>query len=296
MPRFGRVYSLVIGEAGSLGDEIKPPFRVTFDITKTTSEDPNEGRIRIWNLAERTRRRYEEPDLVCALSAGYEEEGGAELLATGEVVSAWSKRDMGDIITEVIIGDGYVPMRDTVVSLGYGAGVSAKTVIEKIAGEMDLPLVMSDDVKDRTWEHGFSFYGSAHEALHRVVRGTGLEWSIQNGELQIVDRGGTTVKSAFVLNAGSGLIGSPERRREGAKEKARVKDKKSGDNVDVAASRQAKNGWRVTSLLLPSVEPGDRIKLESREVDEWLRVDSVRHSGDYGGSGDWISELELVEL
>lgn len=229
MPRFGRVYSLVVGKPGQMGDEIAPPFRIVFEVNKTSSKEPNEGRIRIWNLSADTRARYEEPDLVCILSAGYEEEAGPEQLAVGNIVSAWSRRETGDIITEIVISDGYVPVRDTVVSLSYGAGVTAKSIIERIAGEMGLPLVMSDDVRDRAWEHGFSFYGSAHEALSRAVRGTGLEWSIQDGNLQIVDSGGTTVKSAFVLNAGSGLLGSPERLRRGPK-------KRSGSGTSVAGA------------------------------------------------------------
>lgn len=64
----------------------------------------------------------------------------------------------------------------------------------------------------------------------------------------------------------------------------------------MTASKQEKDGWRVKSLLLPSVVPGDRIKLESMGLDDWFRVDAIRHTGDWGGSGDWISEIDLVTL
>ena len=63
------------------------------------------------------------------------------------------------------------------------------------------------------------FYGAARKALDKVVAGTGLEWSIQNGELQIVNRNGVTKRSGYVLAKDSGLIGFPERTREAARSK-----------------------------------------------------------------------------
>jgi len=295
LPRFNRTYRFVIGEAGAMGDEVKPPIHVTFDVTKDTNESPNNATIRVYNLAEKTRMAWQEPDKVAMLYAGYtQEQSGDTLLFSGNVVEAWTKFDKADVITEVFIADGYVPMRETTVSLSYGKGARASEIITDIAKQMNLPLLMGN-VPDRTWSHGFSFYGSAHDALHKVVRGTGLEWSIQNGRLQVIEDGKTNEKPIYVLNADSGLISTPERTRKGAQEKAQVKDKKTGDDKRIVSSRQQKDGWRVTSLLLPYVEPGDQIKLESRSVEGVFRIDSVRHTGDYGGSGEWVSELEVVE-
>lgn len=294
MPRFDRTYRLLVGDPGAMGDEIVPPVHITFEVVKTAKESSNSARIRIWNLAKSTRQAYEEPDKVAILHAGYAEENGALLLCAGNILDAWSKRDKGDIVTELTLGDGYVPMRDTAVTLSYGAGAKSGAIIKDIAGQMGLSLLMADGVNQRSWAHGFSFFGAATTALHKVVRGTGLEWSIQNGTLQIVNTNGTTVKSAPVLNTDSGLIGNPQRRQQGAQEQARVKDQRTGDNVDVTSTRQERDGWTVKSLLLPSVEPADRVELESDTVAGWFRVDEIRHTGDYGGSTDWISELTLV--
>jgi hypothetical protein len=160
---------------------------------------------------------------------------------------------------------------------------------------MGLTLVMGPNVPDRVWEHGFSFYGAAITALHKVVQGTGLEWSIQNGELQVVKSRGTTARTAVVLSAGTGLIGYPERTRLGAREKARVKDKASGDSKNIVSAAQQQDGWRVSTLLLPEINPGDLVKLESRSVTGFFRAEQVKHTGDWGGSGDWLTDLELVD-
>lgn len=295
MPRFDRTYRLLVGPPGKKGVEILPPLHITFDIEKDAEEKLNYHKIRIWNLKKETRDAIVEPDNFVVLYAGYFEENGAVLMASGSLVFGYTYFDGPDVITELEVLDGFVEVRDTVVSLGYGAGAKASVIIQGIAQQMGLHLMMAKDAPDRVWQNGFSYYGAARTALHKVVQGTGLEWSIQNGELQVIPKRGTTPRSAVVLAADSGLVGYPERQREGAREKAKVKDKISGDNRNLTSAKQQRDGWRVTSLLLPQVNPGDLVKLESRTVEGWFRVDSLKHSGDWGGSGDWITELDLVD-
>ncbi|MFU1927601.1 phage protein [Bordetella hinzii] len=294
MARFDRVYRLVVGKSGAKGIEIVRPIRITFDIAKDAEEEPNDYTIRIYNLAPATRKALEEPGLRCVLYAGYAEEQGPLLMAAGSVVFAYTKYELPDVVTELTVRDGHVELRDTAVSIGLGPGAQASTIIRDIARQMGLPLVMADDVPDRRWHQGFSFYGAARTALHKVTQGTGLEWSIQNQQLQVVQRRGTTRRQAVVLAADTGLIGYPERTREAAREKARVRDQKTGDDVNLVSAQQQRDGWRVTSLLLPTINPGDLVKLESRTVEAFLRVDALRHTGDSEG-GDWMTELELVD-
>ncbi|CUR74500.1 phage protein [Achromobacter xylosoxidans] len=294
MARFDRVYRLLVGKPNQKGLEIRQPMRVTFEVSKDAQEEPNDHKIRIYNLAADTRRALEEPGLRCVLYAGYAEEGGPLLMASGSVVYAYTWYELPDVVTELAVKDGYTEVRDTAVSIGLGPGAQASAIIRDVARQMGLPLVMADDVPDRRWQQGFSFYGAARTALHKVTQGTGLEWSIQNQQLQVVRRRGTTRRKAVVLAADTGLIGYPERTREAAREKARVRDSQTNDDVRLVSARQQLDGWRVTSLLLPTINPGDQVKLESRTVQAFQRVEAVRHYGDSAG-GDWQSELQLVD-
>ncbi|WP_029046248.1 hypothetical protein [Cupriavidus sp. amp6] len=294
MARFDRTYRLLVGKSGGKGLEIAPPIRITFEVDKDASEQPNPHKIRIFNLKPETRRSIEVPDTRCVLYAGYAEEDGPVLMAAGAVTFGYTYFDGPDVVTELEVRDGYVEVRDTAVSLGYGAGASAKRIVSDIAKQMGLPLIMADDAPERTWQNGFSFYGPARQALHKVVQGTGLEWSIQNQTLQVVPKRGTTKRQAVVLAADSGLIGYPERTREGAREKARVKDERTGKRANLVSAAQQRDGWRVKSLLLPQINPGDPVKLESRSIEGFYRAESVKHTGDSEG-GDWQTELELVD-
>ena len=56
-----------------------------------------------------------------------------------------------------------------------------------------------------------------------------------------------------------------------------------------------KAGWRISTLLSPSVNPADMVKVESKFVTGWFRVEKVSHRGDYNGS-NWNSVMELIEV
>lgn len=296
MSRFKRTYRLLVGRPGQVGVEVTAPLRVTFEVEKNTEEEPNFHKIRVYNLKPERRREFEQSDMSVRLYAGYEEEDGALLLAAGAVVDAFTFFDGPDVVTELHVLDGYIEIRDTAVSLGYSGGVTSQTILSDVARAMGLPLLLGEDVPQRSWPGGFSFYGPARNALHKATAGSGSEWSIQNGQLQVIAKRGVTKRQAFVLAADSGLIGYPERTTENAREKAKVKDQTTGNDARLVSAQQQRHGWRVTSLLLPTVNPGDVVIVQSRtsHASGAWRVDSIAHNGDSDG-GDWTSELQLVD-
>lgn len=296
MSRFRRVYRLVVGRTGQPALVVEAPLRIVFEIAKSTEEEPNFHTIKVYNLKPDHRREFERKDTRVVLYAGYADEQGALLMAAGSVVDAFTFFDGPDVVTELRVADGYIEIRDTAVSLGYGPGIASSTILRDLAGKMGLPLLLGDDVPERTWANGFSFYGAARTALHKITAGAGAEWSIQNQELQVIAKRGVTRREAVVLAADSGLIGYPERTHENAREKATVKDKQTGNDARLVSAKQQRHGWRVTSLLLPTIVPGDLVKLESRTeaATGFWRVENVTHNGDSEG-GDWQTELQLVD-
>ncbi len=302
MALFDRCFRLVVGPAGKQGREIAsgvngaPQLRITFDIDKNTKEKANRSKVVIYNLAPATRALLEQPDTRLVLYAGYVEDQGALLMASGNVTFAYSQRVDADFATTLEMHDGQVALRDTMVSVGMGAGASAKGIIRNVAGQMNMPVIMADDLPDRTWQHGFSFYGAGRKALHKATDAAGLEWSVQNESVQVIARGGTTARRAIVISPSSGMIRSPERKREGARETAKVRDLTTGALPavkTVAGLKPSYDGWKVISLLQPTVNPGDMVKLESIAVTDFFRVDHLRHVGD-SAQGDWHTEFDLL--
>lgn len=291
---FDRVYRLLVGKKGNnKGLEITE-LRIQFEIEKTAKKNPNKSTIKIYNLAKATREELEKPDTRCVLYAGYKDGDGALLLFQGAVTFAWTKYDLPDIVTEFELGDGAPEIRDTTISVGYDKGVKSTQVLNDVSTKMGTPLVLAKDLPERIWENGLSYFGSARTLLDKVTKGTGLEWSIQNGDLQVIKQGMVTTRKGIVLSADSGLIGSPERERKSKDGTAEVKDT-SKKKTSVKTATKHYDGWSVKTLLLPQLNPGDRVKLESRSVDGVFRVQEIKHRGDSSADGDYQSEMKLID-
>lgn len=341
---FDRVYKLQVGKAGGQGVEITD-LHITFDIQKTAKKTPNTSTVKVWNLTEKTRKELEQPDTKCILYAGYKDDAGPLLIFSGGVTHAWSKIDGPDIITEFELGDGTQEMRDTTISVGYAGKVKSKTVLNDVSKKMGLPLTLPSNAPEREWVHGLSYHGSATGLLDKVTKGTGLEWSVQNGSLQVIEHGMVTTRQGIELAVDSGLIYSPERIRK-SKTATKAKDANaSGAPVAAKATQKPSNkplggitipgfrpfsaepmvaditvtptqvtdkakkgkggkgkgkvtdqydGWNIKTLLMPMINPGDRISLKSRFVEGVFRVHEIKHSGDSHG-GNWISEMKVVD-
>lgn len=282
---FDRVYRLLVGKKGQdkSGLEITE-LRIQFDIEKSAKKNPNKSTIKVWNMQRSTRAELEKPDTRCLLYAGYAEEDGPILIFSGGVTYVWSKVDGPDIITEFDLGDGAQEIRDTTISVGYAKNVRSSTVLNDVSKQMGLPLTIPSDIKDRIWENGLSYYGSARVLMDKVTKANDTEWSIQNGTLQVIRTGGVTTRQGIVLSGTSGLIGSPERMRQS----------KHGTKKKSAEVKKQYDGWKCKTLLMPYLNPGDRIKLESRMVEGIFRVQSIKHEGD-SHDGDWQTEMKVID-
>jgi hypothetical protein len=295
---FDRVYKLQVGQ-GTNGVEITD-LRINFDIVKTAKKNPNKSRIQIWNLQKSTRQMCEKPNTRCILYAGYADQDGPILIFSGGITIAWSKYDLPDIITEFELTDGGQEIRDTTISVGYDKNIKSSQILSDVSKKMGLPLNIPSNLADKTWQNGLSFYGPARTLLDKVTKAAGQEWSIQNGNVQVIETGMVTTRQGIVIAADSGLIGSPERERS-AYEGNTAEPKKKPAKTKSKAKAKVQNdplkefdGWKVKTLLLPQLNPGDRVQLDTRDVQGIFRCDYIQHKGD-SHDGDWESELKVID-
>jgi hypothetical protein len=289
---FDRVYTLLIGKKGETrAVEISnvrkgPALRIEFEIKKDSKKNPNAGRISVYNLVNTTRTKFEEPNARVSLSAGYREEAGPLMMFAGDVTHVSSLIEKAEISTIFELGEGYRAVRDSVISKGYAPGVTSKEVLTDLSKSMSLPLTLPPDAPEYTWKNGLSYYGSSRVLMDKVTSAAGLEWSVQAGNLQVVEKNGVTTRQGILISDSSGMIGSPVRVR-----KAKVE--KSGNKTEVVANTESEDGWKVKTLLMPMLNPGDRVILESIVAEGIFRIQDIKHTGDSHG-GDWMSEMTLV--
>ena len=271
-------------------------LRIGFQVEKDTLKESNKAKLEIYNLSEATRKQVETADNEVEIYAGYERAGGAILAFKGTVTYGFT-RDVGtDCITTLDLADGTIALRDSYCSLSYAPGTSAKTIIQRCANEMGVPVVYGDDVGElESYKNGFSFYGQAKDALTEICDALGLSWSIQNNILNIILAGGTATNRGLVFSPQSGLVGVPERIVQAEYKSNKSNPKKTAKKKAKKEKPRKKAGWRIQTLLVPSVNPADMVKVESKWITGWFRVEKVQHRGEYNGS-NWGSVMELIEV
>lgn len=306
MPLFQRTAELIVGQSGKEGILIKD-LRMAFKIEKTATETLNTSTVKIWNLNASSRALVETPNNALILKAGYVQDIGALTIFVGIVRRSLSVQEGPDWITELELDDGLIAYRDSKCSLSFNPGTRGTDVIVAIANQFGLPVrPFPEDVTDKQYADGFSFVGRTREAMKTVCDYLELEWSIQNQEIQLLKKGGAIKRTAIVLSADTGMIGVPKLEAKTMGEKAAAK-KGITTNTAGVIKRPAKTsnasgetherlqvqGYKVKSLLQPTIQPGSVVQLKSSGIDgEFFRVEKVVTSGDTHGK-DWETEMTL---
>lgn len=270
-------------------------LRIIFDISKDLTSETNKSNLKIYNMSDENRTKVEVADLKVEIYAGYERNGGAVKVFSGTVIQAFSKDTGKDVVTELRLSDGQVALRDTLLSLSYAPGTSGNRIIDAIASGMGLSVVFGKGATFGSMQNGYSYVGNGAEAMNEICYGSGCDWSIQNNILQVILAGGVTSDKGLVFSAASGLIGSPERIIKSNPKEDKETPKRKRKRKKGREKPQKQAGWKIKTLLSPSVNCGDMVKVESRMITSWFRVESLKHNGDSHGA-NWESEINLIEV
>ena len=253
----------------------RPSLRVSFTVVKEDNPSPNEAKIKILNLnpGHRAAVQSGEGTWPVVIDAGYV--GNIQRIFSGELQNADPRKEATDWTTEIQAKDGQRQYASARMSQSYGAGTLISTVLKDAAVSLGLGAGNSmfkfdsplRPIKD--FKKGVVVTGRTTDILDKYVTSAGFRWSIQDGQLLILGLEETTSESVILLNASSGLVGTPE-----VGEKGIVK---------------------VKTLLRGSLQPGGKVKIEAREVRGVYKIEKLTHSGDTRGP-DWYSEIEAKPL
>lgn len=302
---FMRKGSLVVGEENGKGTELIG-MRFAFSIQKGATKSPNKCTLKVWNAAPDTRKVMERIGAVLILKVGYEEDTN-ELVTifSGDIARALTTKEGSDWITELELFDGLLEFRDKKCSVSYGKGATAAQVLGDISKRFGIPVrVLPDDIAAKQYKAGFAFVGRVRDAMTKACEYLGLEWSIQNREVQVIKKGGVFKRTAIVVSEDSGMIGSPSLEAKTMTEKAAAKEGVTAKQPGVRKTQERDKdgeiqemlqvgGYKVTSLLQPTLEPGAYVQLKSVGIDgEFFRIEELTHKGDVRGK-DWYTEMTL---
>lgn len=254
-------------------------LHVKFDIMRTLSAKvSNDAKVEIYNLSEDTRKRLQTLTTpFVQLEAGYAQ--GSSLIFRGDLREVWSAKNGADWVTTITSGDGEKARKKKRVFKSFPPGTRVSDVIVYCCKALKIGLGNAEkkagkaalwNVSPAKFHTGYALSGDALGQLERLCASCGLEWSIQDGQLQLLDRGKPLEETGILLSPGTGLLDSPEPEL-GKKKKGMV---------------------RVRTLMIPGLYPGRRIKLQSKHISGVYRVETAHCSSEYE-TENWGYELEL---
>lgn len=277
---FGRIGSVSVTQKGAARATEFKGLRFSFNVSKTSEANPNNGKVTIFNLSAQGRALVEEPDSQVIVKAGYSGFGvnpldlvfdKSEIIYVGDVRlnGIHNERQGPDIATTLECSTGLIAMREAKMNKSYAPGTTALQVITDMASSLGLDPSQIQTTGADVFLNGLSLSGSTKDLLSGMLKKLGVQWSIQDDELHIVDKKLPTAEPVVLLNEKTGLIGVPTKRSNG--------------------------GYVFRSLLNPKIRPGRPLAIQSETVGGLFKPRKVDHQGDLDG-GPWDTVVEAVEV
>ncbi len=277
---------VAFNEQNSKGRDISG-LDVEFMVEKSLKADePNTCSLKIHNLAEDTRTSMSGVHpLTVRLEAGYV--GAVSQLYFAEVHSAWTVRDGPEFIT-------HLESRDTIarptgsrktkklqpggvngnIYVTKGPRIPIKDAFDAISkslgiGRGNLDQAMKVGGFRVSAVAGHSILGNAAQRMTDLCRSAGLEWSIQDGQLQILNIAQPRGNTAIEISAATGMW----------------------DDSPIVDTQGAVT---FTSALIPGLAPGVLVNITSLFVRGGYRVEKCRYRGNTRGQ-EWTVHADAVK-
>jgi hypothetical protein len=199
----------------------------TFSIKQWTTQTPNICEIRVWNLANDTAQQIQKEFTQLVLNAGYEGTG-VNTIFNGNIVQVRRGReDPADTYTDITCLDGDIAYTWGIVSLTLNSGKDMRQRMDAIAQSMGLKIgyIGSLPPHAQVLPRGSTLFGMARDHMTAQAKAGNMNWSIQNGELEIVAFDSYKPLEAVELNSKTGLIGYPEQTQDGIRVKCLLNSK-----------------------------------------------------------------------
>lgn len=285
---FKRKATLIAGTPTKTVGKVFDGLRIAFEIEKNSESTANPGKIMVYNLSKQSRAEFEEKDRFVILQAGYlgrdgtssifdtslPNQGGGILTSifSGNIQRSFTDRNGPDLVTTIEVGDGEKELKETVVDKSFAPGISVGAVITSLVGDLGLAIGTVRDLATDIFRNGFSASGRVSEILDELVKKQGLEWHVQDGEVNVLKATSNTKEPTVILSPTSGLIGVPSKMTGANRDDERVE---------------------FTSLLNPKIKPGVAVILNSTLISGTLRVKKTLLSGDTRGPA-WYTKVEAT--
>lgn len=250
-------------------------LRFDFSVTKTLKPEPNKATINVYNLSLAHRLQLQAMRFPSVqLEAGYAETLGVIFLGKLRDAGTTKKED-GSMVTVLESGDGEKELKSSRVNVSIAKGTNTDQILKQIAGAIGVGKGNLDDAARKIrsafsgtaniFSSGTVLSGLAAREMDRICKSLRLEWSVQGGKLQILERNKALEAVAIKLNKKTGMKGEP-----------------TIDNKGFVTAQ---------AVLMSDLVPGRIVVIEGDRVKGQFRVEETTHSGDTY-EGEWMVEMK----
>lgn len=197
-------------------------LKMTFAIGASTIQSPNPGRVSIYNPNPQTIVSFKNKEFkTLTLEAGYEE--NCALIYSADVKQSLYQHEEDNVTARIDIfcaegGNAYQQSHvNTPLAAGWKPQDKINLALQAMQphGVTGLGLV-NIDLSQPVRPRGRAIIGMARDILREVAMSAGAVWSIQRGQVHIVDHSKPLQSDGpIVLNSQTGLIGWPQQTEDG---------------------------------------------------------------------------------
>jgi len=270
MPLFNRKYEIRV-------DTIKfTDLDISVNVTKTLEPEPNTCDLIIYNLNEQHQDQLSSISggPAVEIQVGYED--GMGRIYLGQLRDVTSYRDGNNWITELHSGDAERDLGEARINKSYGKGTQLDKIVKDMIGNLTssagnaAKALLSGNLAEagRQFVNGVTLSGSVRKELDRILKSAGKEWSIQDGEVQIIDLGVCLPGPSIRIDSTHGLIGSPTISSDGL--------------------------LKFRTLMNHMITPGRALEAESKRVKKaFYRAERCEYLGD-SNEQNWYVDVEAA--
>lgn len=288
-----RVCQLIIGEQGKglLVEEL----RMTFEIIKTVTQEPNTALIKVYNLNPTNEAKIKDEFDEVLLNAGYED--SIKLIFRGNIKNAYRYRETTDIITEIEAADGDTDYKNSIMNETLASGTGSKQLIDRALVTMPRTSKGHVQIADKIRGRGKVISGNTRDVLRDLAKDSGANWSIQDGQFQMIGANSVLPGTAIVLRSDTGMLEVPEVNDKGVSVKCLLNPDLKINGVIKIDNNNVKGLYRRTQPLAPPRETKEnQYKDPVRpDPDGLYKIIKLTHNGDTRGQ-EWVSIIEAIGL
>lgn len=264
-----RIVEVRVGLPGAQGTSFAFPLRVEATAEHTSGRLPNKIKVTLYNLSEDSIRKLEVPGTVVQAFAGEDVPG---LLGRGDVAVKGVRTKIAppNRVTSLEAGDGRRRWRESELSKSWPPNTTLNQILNEAIVAFGVPRGFVSPRLPLTtkFASGYAWLGRVRDLLDDILAPHSAEWTLKDGQIDILMPGDALPGNAVFLSPSTGLVGAAERTSKGV---------------------------NFTSLLNPQIRPGKGIQLDSFAAKGLFRVSKVSHKVDSRGI-IWETKGEAVTL